>query len=605
MMISQEIKKILLQEIMEIRKVKVVASDLVLEFPEDERFGDYSANFAMRRWQDFGFKNPREFANFLAKKLQKDKDLAKIVSKIEVAGPGFINFFLKGEFFVEEIKRILKEKNKYGKSKNGKNKTVIFDYSSPNIAKPFGIGHLRSTIIGQALYNIYKFLGFKCIGDNHLGDWGTQFGKLIVAVKKWGEKKTGDYSIEDLEELYIKFHKESEKNPKIEEEGRKWFKKLEEGDKEAKKIWRAFVKISLKEFTKIYKLLGIKIDYALGESFYEEMLKDIIKEAKEKKIAIESQEALIIKYPHNELPPAMILKSDGATTYLTRDLATVKYRLKKWKPDLIIYEIGVDQELHLKQLFRAVELLGWVNPVPEPSVRYGARFFHVAHGLYRTKTGKFSTRRGETIHLEEVLKEAIERAREIIHRASKGSEGEKESGALFAKNSETGRGLSEEEKEKVAKMVGIGAVKYNDLSQHYSKDIIFDWEKILNLKGNSAPYLQYTFVRCQSVLRKVKFKTLPKKIEAINFNLEEKDILREIYKFPEIVQEAAEKFSPNLICNFIFDLAQKYNFFYDLHPILKAKTEELKIFRLVLTMAVAQVLKNSFNLLGISAPEKM
>lgn len=577
MMISQEIRKILLQEIMETRKVKVVASDLVLEFPEDERFGDYSANFAMRRWQDFGFKNPREFANFLAKKLQKDKDLAKIVSKIEVAGPGFINFFLKKEFFVEELKRILKEKNKYGKSKNGKNKTVIFDYSSPNIAKPFGIGHLRSTIIGQALYNIYKFLGFKCIGDNHLGDWGTQFGKLIVAVKKWGEKKTGDYPIEDLEELYIKFHKEVEKNPKIEEEGREWFKKLEEGDKEAKKIWRAFVKISLKEFTKIYKLLGIKIDYALGESFYEEMLKDIIKEAKEKKIAIESQGALIIKYSHNELPPAMILKSDGATTYLTRDLATVKYRLKKWKPDLIIYEIGVDQELHLKQLFRAVELLGWDK----------TKFFHVAHGLYRKTTGKFSTRRGETIHLEEVLKEAILRAREIVQ------------------NSETGRGLSEEEKEKVAKMVGIGAVKYNDLSQHYSKDIVFDWEKILNLKGNSAPYLQYTFVRCQSVLRKVKFKTLPKKIEAIDFNLEEEDILREIYKFPEIVQEAAEKFSPNLICNFIFDLAQKYNFFYDLHPILKAKTEELKIFRLALTMAVAQVLKNSLNLLGISAPEKM
>ena len=420
-------------------------------------------------------------------------------------------------------------------------------------------------------------MGFKCIGDNHLGDWGTQFGKLIVAVKKWGEKKTGDYSIEDLEELYIKFHKEVEKNPKIEEEGREWFKKLEEGDKEAKKIWRAFVKISLKEFTKIYKLLGIKIDYALGESFYEEMLKDIIKEAREKKIAIESQGALIIKYPHNELPPAMILKSDGATTYLTRDLATVKYRLKKWKPDLIIYEIGVDQELHLKQLFRAVELLGWDK----------TKFFHVAHGLYRKTTGKFSTRRGETIHLEEVLKEAILRAREIVQ------------------NSETGRGLSEEEKEKVAKMVGIGAVKYNDLSQHYSKDIVFDWEKILNLKGNSAPYLQYTFVRCQSVLRKVKFKTLPKKIEAIDFNLEEEDILREIYKFPEIVQEAAEKFSPNLICNFIFDLAQKYNFFYDLHPILKAKTEELKIFRLALTMAVAQVLKNSLNLLGISAPEKM
>jgi len=193
--------------------------------------------------------------------------MAKIVSKIEVAGPGFINFFLKKEFFIEELKRILKEKNKYGSIIIGKGKTVVIDYSSPNIAKPFGIGHLRSTIIGQALYNIYKFLGFKCIGDNHLGDWGTQFGKLICAVKKWGEKKIGDYSIEDLEELYIKFHKEIEENPRIEEEGREWFKKLEEGDKEAKKIWRAFVKISLKEFTKIYKLLGIKIDYVWVKVF--------------------------------------------------------------------------------------------------------------------------------------------------------------------------------------------------------------------------------------------------------------------------------------------------------------------------------------------------
>jgi arginyl-tRNA synthetase len=479
------------------------------------------------------------------------------------------------------LRKILKEKENYGKSKIGKGKTVIIDYSSPNIAKPFGIGHLRSTIIGQALYNIYKFLGYKVIGDNHLGDWGTQFGKLIFAIKNWGKKKVEDYSIEELEELYVKFHKEAEKNPQLEEEGRKWFKKLEEGNRESKKIWKALVKISLKEFKRIYKLLGVKFDFALGEGFYEPMTKKVIRELKEKKIAKESQGALIVEFPKNEFPPVIVQKSDGTTTYFTRDLATIKYRLKKWNPDLIIYEVGADQKLHFQQLFKTVEILGWSRKT---------KFVHVAHGLYRTKTGKFSTRKGETVHLEDVLKEAIERAKEIIEK------------------SETSRGLTEREKERVAKIVGIGAVKYNDLSQHPSKDIIFDWEKVLNLKGNSAPYLQYTFVRCQSVLMKAgsrKLEVGSRKLQIEKLKKEEIDILREIYKFPEIVQEAAEKFSPNLICNFIFDLAKKYNLFYDLYPILKAEDEEIKNFRLILTKSVAQIIKNSLSLLGIQTPEKM
>jgi arginyl-tRNA synthetase len=274
-------------------------------------------------------------------------------------------------------------------------------------------------------------------------------------------------------------------------------------------------------------------------------------------------------------------KSDGTTTYFTRDLATIKYRLKRWNPDLIIYEVGADQKLHFQQLFKTVEILGWSRKT---------KFVHVAHGLYRTKTGKFSTRKGETVHLEDVLKEGIERAKEIIEK------------------SETSRGLTEREKEKISKIVGIGAVKYNDLSQHPSKDIIFDWEKVLNLKGNSAPYLQYTFVRCQSVLRKAgswKKEVGSRELKIEKLKKEEIDILREIYKFPEMVQDAAEKFSPNLICNFIFDLAKKYNLFYDLYPILKAEDEKTKNFRLILTKAVAQIIKNSLSLLGIQTPEKM
>jgi arginyl-tRNA synthetase len=578
-MIRGEIKKLIENSIKVLQKERVFPEfaipEIVIEHPEEKIHGDYATNVAMVIAKIVK-KDPMEIANILSEKLKVKSE--KLFEKIEVAAPGFINFFISATFFIDELKRILKEKDRYGSSEIGKGKTVVIDYSSPNIAKPFGIGHLRSTINGQALYNIYKFLYWECIGDNHLGDWGTQFGKLIVAIKRWGEKEIKDYSIEDLEKLYVKFHQEAELNPQLEEEARSWFKKLEGGDKEAKKIWKICIDISLKEFERIYKLLGVKIDYALGESFYEGMLKEIIDEAKEKKVAIESQGALIIQYPNNELPPTIVLKSDGATTYLTRDLATVKYRLKKWKPNLIIYEVGADQTLHFKQLFRAIALLGWVKK---------EKLFHVAHGLIRLKEGKFSTRKGLTIHLEEVLKEAISKAEEIIEK------------------SETGRGLLEKERKKIAKMVGIGAVKYNDLSQHHSGDIIFDWGKILNLKGNSGPYLQYTFARCQSVLRKAKLKIEPGKIKIADFNLEEENLLRTIYKFPEVVEEAAEKFSPNLVCNFAFDLTQKYNLFYDLHPIIKAETGELKIFRLALTSVVARVLKNSLSLLGISTPERM
>jgi arginyl-tRNA synthetase len=545
-----------------------------VEHPEKREFGDYSTNLAFLVAKELK-KKPSEIANQIAKSVEKEK----IFEKVEAKEPGFINFFLSLDFLFEELKKILKEKENYGKSKIGKGKTVIIDYSSPNIAKPFGIGHLRSTIIGQALYNIYKFLGYKVIGDNHLGDWGTQFGKLIFAIKKWGKKKVENYSIEELEKLYVKFHKEAEKNPRLEEEGRKWFKKLEGGDKEARKIWKFLVKISLKEFERIYKILGVKFDFSLGESFYEPMTKEVIEELKEKKIAKESQGALIIEFSKNEFPPVILQKSDGTTTYFTRDLATIKYRLKKWDPDLIIYEVGADQKLHFQQLFKTVEILDWTKKT---------KFIHVIHGLYRTKTGKFSTRKGETVHLEDVLKEAIERAKEIIEK------------------SETSRGLTEKEKERVARIVGIGAVKYNDLSQHPSKDIIFDWEKVLNLKGNSAPYLQYTFVRCQSVLRKAKKLQIANcKLQIEKVKKKEIEILREIYKFPEIVQEAAEKFSPNLICNFAFDLAKKYNLFYDLYPILKEKDNEIKKFRILLTKAVSQIIKNSLFLLGIGVPEKM
>jgi arginyl-tRNA synthetase len=574
-MVKEKIKKIVKEATSNLFS-NVDISDLKIEHPKEKNFGDYSTNVSFLIAK-FLKTPPFLIANQILSFLKKEK----IFEKVEVKNSGFINFFLSKNFLLGELKRILREKENYGRENLGKGKIVIIDYSSPNIAKPFGIGHLRSTIIGQALYRIYNFLGYRVIGDNHLGDWGTQFGKLIFAIKKWGKKDVKDYTVEELEKLYVKFHKEAEKNFQLEEEGRKWFKKLEEGDKEAKKIWKNLVKISLKEFERIYKILGVEFDVVFGESFYEAMSKEIIQELKEKKLAKKSAGALILEFPQKEFPPVIVQKSDGTTTYFARDLATIKYRLKRWNPDLIIYEVGADQKLHFQQLFKTVEMLDWTKKT---------KFFHVAHGLYRTKTGKFSTRRGETIHLEDVLKEAIERAREIIEK------------------SETSRGLSPKEKERISKIVGIGAIKYNDLSHHPSNDIIFDWEKVLNLKGNSAPYLQYTFSRCESVLKKSEgkeFKIGTKKLKFEKLKKEEIEILREIYKFPEIVQEAAEKFSPNLICNFVFDIAKKYNLFYDFYPILKEKDKEIKNFRLCLTRAIAQIIKNSLFLLGIETPKKM
>ncbi|MGB9637299.1 MAG: arginine--tRNA ligase, partial [Microgenomates group bacterium] len=394
----------------------------------------------------------------------------------------------------------------------------------------------------------------------------------------------------------------------MEEEARKWFKKLEEGDSEARAIWQACVDISLKEFDRIYKLLGVKIDIALGESFYLDKMDEVLEDCRKKGILKESQGAQVVEIPGMKVP-AMLVKSDGATTYLLRDLAAIKYRVKTWRPDLIVYEVGADQSLHFRQLFNLAVQLGYGNL---------NMFVHVAHGLIRWPTGKFSTRSGKTIHLEEVLKEAIERAKKL-------SEGTNASTIVHQ--------FVLKDSEKVAKAVGIGAIKYNDLKQNPRTDIIFDWDQILTLNGNSGPYLQYTYARTQSVLRKVQSQTAYQpagklgKVQCFSnetmkqLNNEEMVLLRTIYRFPEVVEESAKQFSPNLLCNFLFDLAQKFNLFYDKHRILSQKskfksqkvgiesenevTEEQSNFRLVLTAAVGQVLKNGLGLLGIEALKRM
>jgi len=330
----KEIEKLIKDSLKNLQRQKKLPKfdigEVLVERPKEEIYGDYTTNIAMIIAKRFK-KNPMDVANLLCEKLRanslsRKKAKKELFDRIESVSPGFVNFFLSQEKLLFNLKKILEEKDEYGKNKTGKGKTIVIDYSSVNIAKPFSIGHLRSTIIGQAIYNLYKFLGYRTIGDNHIGDWGTQFGKLIYAILKWGdEKEIAKEPIKNLVSLYVKFHREAEKNPCLEEEGRKWFKKLEQGDKQAKKLWKKCVKWSFEEFKKIYKVLGIKIDLVLGESFYEPMLKGVIQEILDKKVAVKSRGSFVIPFPNDALPPLMIKKSDGATLYATRDLATIKY----------------------------------------------------------------------------------------------------------------------------------------------------------------------------------------------------------------------------------------------------------------------------------------
>ena len=542
-----------------------------LEFPENVEHGDYATNIAMVVAKKKNLK-PVEYAKDIVKKLQKDNDLAKIVSKIEVVKPGFINFFLSEKVLLSNLKRIDKEKGKYGSSTSGEGKTVVVDYSSPNIAKHFGIGHLRSTIIGKSLCNLYGFSGYKVIGDNHLGDWGTQFGTLLyqIASKDLDAQKL---SIDDLEKLYVEFNKKADRDSKLWDQARKWFKKLEDGENTAKEIWEIIVKTSKNEFGRIYKILGASFSYEHGESFYEDKMQAVIDEIRKKKLSKKSENAEIVEF--KDMAPAILLKSDGATTYFTRDLATIKYRLGEWSPEKIIYEVGSEQKLHFKQVFEAARLLGWIKK---------EELVHVAHGLIRFKDGKMSTRKGKGVKLEEVLEESIKRARQIIEK------------------SDTSRGLPKEEIERVAEMVGVGAIKYFDLSHHYSSDIIFDWEKLFVLEGNSAPYLQYTVARTNSVIAKTKIEKGKLIIENQKLNKEELILARTLARFPEIIIDATKNYSPNQICNYLFNLAQKYNNFYNQHRIIEGENEELRI---ELTASTSRVLRNGLMLLGIQSPGRM
>lgn len=552
---------------------ETIKSELVtVDIPDSLEFGDYSTNIAMVLAKRES-KNPRELAEKIVDKLHRSNELSKIVEKIEIAGAGFINFWIKKQVLLENLVQINKEKDQYGDLDINKGKLAIVEYSSPNIAKPFTIGHLRSTIIGDAIANLLAKIGWKVLRDNHLGDWGTQFGKMVYAIKTWGDEKkivNSRNPVKDLVDLYVKFHKEAEKDSSLEDEARSWFKKLEGGDIEARRIWKLCIDLSWKEFSEIYAILSIKFSKefnngkGLGESFFEKKMKAIIQELKNKNLLKKGKEgAQLVFFEKDKYPPAMILKKDGTTLYHTRDLATDKYRLEKYKPDLIINEVGAEQTLYFQQLFEMEKILGWYKE--------GQRI-HIPHGLYRFKEGKMSTRKGNVVWMNKVINEAIKKAKKL------GSDNIK-----------------------LAKIVAVGALKYNDLKRDPKTEVVFDWGEILSMEGNSGPYLQYTYARSNSVIHKAGEFSF-KSINNLELKEEEMLLLRALLKFKDILVKASINYSPNIVCSYLFDLASKYNTFYNKYKIIGSENEG---FRLALTLATNQIIKNGLGILGIEVPEKM
>lgn len=516
-------------------------------------------------------KNPHAIAQEIAGKITP----FGAIKEAKAAGP-YVNFLVDWKKVAQDsIQHILSNPG-YGSSDLGRGKTIVIDFSHPNVAKPMSIGHLRSTIIGDSLGRIYRMLGYKVIGDNHLGDWGTQFGKIIVGYRRWGKpEKLEGSPIEELLRVYVKFHEDAEINPKLEDEARAAFKKLEDGDKESLALWKRFSGLSLKEFGKIYQSLGVRFDTYLGESFYLKAAKEIVEDALKRGVAKWSEHAVVIDTGHEI--PLIIRKSDEATLYQTRDLATIKYRLKEYRPDKILYVVGSEQKSYFQQVFSAAEKLGYITPEQKKDL------VHVQFGMVSLPEGKMSTRKGRVVFLDHVIEEVTKMAEKTIE----------------AKNP----GLKN--REQVAKQVGIGAIKYADLSRDRIKDIRFDWNEMLSFEGDTGPYMQYTHARACSILRKGKVKSTPKKIDAaLLTDPKEKALVCKLIEFPVTIQKAAQDNKPHYIANYVFTLATAFNEFYQSVPVLRAEGS-LRNARLALVMATKEVLKSGLFLLGIEAPEEM
>lgn len=516
----------------------------------------------------------RKAPNMIAAELSEKIEAKGVISNVTPLG-GYINFFVnKSQLAETVIKDVLTKKEKYGHSDLGKDKTIVIDFSSPNIAKPFHIGHIRTTVIGNALYKIYDSQGYNTVRINHLGDYGTQFGKLIVAFKLWGNKEAVEANpIPELLKLYIQFHDEAERHPEMEDEARAWFTKLENGDKEAKELWQWFRDESLKEFARVYDLLDIEFDSYNGESFYSDKMDRVIDIIKDKGLLKESQGTNIVDLEEYNMPPALITKNDGSTLYMTRDLAAALYRKENYDFEKCIYVVGSQQSLHFQQLFKVLELVGF---------EWAKDMVHVPFGMVALEEGTMSTRKGRVVFLEDVLKQAIEKTKET----------------MLAKNPNA---LNVDE---IAKQVGVGAVVFQELSNSRIKDYTFSWSRTLSFEGETGPYVQYTHARCCAVLRKAEEEvTTDINYELLN-DVDSAEVLKVIASFNKTILNAMRKNEPHIITRFVLDLAQAFNKFYHDNSIL-VEDAELRKARLALVCATRQALENGLKLLGMQAPERM
>ena len=540
----------------------------ILEIPPQEDMGDFA--FPCFQLAKIFRKAPTIIAQEVAEKIKK----TDFVSKTAAMGP-YVNFFIDRTMFVSEMLKQVSVDN-YGSSEIGCGKTICIDYSSPNVAKNFHVGHLRTTLIGNSIYRIYKKLGYRVERINHLGDWGTQFGKLIVAYKKWGSKEAVEQNgISELMKIYVKFHEEAEKDDTLNDEARAWFVKMEQGDEEALSIWEWFKDISLIEYKRIYELLDVDFDSYAGESFYRDKTSAVVDELKKKGMLKESEGAFIVDLEKYDMTPCLIMKKDGSSIYATRDLAAIFYRKKTYDFEKCIYVTGMEQKLHFAQVFKVVELMGYEWAKTD--------LIHVPYGLVSLEGGKLSTRSGNIIYAEDILRESVSKIKEVIN----------------DKNPDL------QDKEEVAKMVGIGAIIFNDLYNQRIKDVTFSWDKIHSFDGETGPYVQYTYARAASVLRKTGITDVPEEIDSSLLTDEASvSLLKELIRFPEVVETAAERLEPSVVARFVMSVAQAFNHFYHENQ-CNVEDEKLKRARVKLVIIAKEAIKDGLDLLGMKCPEQM
>ena len=565
-------KNIVANAISKVVNINETEIEMSIEKPKGSENGDYA--FPCFRLAKELHKAPQMIANDIKENIKVDENQ---ITKIEVVG-GYLNFFINKEILVEEVLNEMSEDKEYGKSTIGNGKNIVIDYSAPNIAKPFHIGHLRSTVIGAALYKIYKYLGYNVTGINHLGDYGTQFGKLIEGYKLWGnEYNIEENPIDELTKIYIRINQACKEDEKVLENCRNNFKKLEDGDKYCVEIWQKFRELSLKEFQKVYDILGSKFDSWNGEAFYSDKMPEVIDILNKTGKLVESEGAKIIDLEDKGInTPCIIEKSNGSSTYATRDLAAIMYRARTYDFDKALYITSYEQVLHFKQVFEVAKLLGLDE-------KYTNGLEHVAFGMVLLPTGKLSTREGTSIKLSELLNEAISRAKAIIEQ----------------KNPEL------ENKDEVAKKVGVGAVIFNDLANNRVKDEIFDWDTILNFQGETGPYIQYTYVRTKSVIEKAG--GVPD-ISEVNSELLQDEysikLLKLIYDFEDVLVQVTDKNEPSILSRYLIDVAKAYSNFYNENKIIN-DDKNLQNARVYLTYSAGIILKTGAGLLGIEMPDKM